>query len=55
MNSTCVHGSIESLVSCSYCCALLDSLEITCDACNAEPFEPCRPYCVAIEDTMDYE
>jgi hypothetical protein len=30
-------------------------LQIRCDACNAEPFEPCRPYCVAIEDTMNYE
>ena len=28
MDSTCVHGSIESLVSCSYCCALLDALEV---------------------------
>jgi hypothetical protein len=25
-------------------------LHVRCDACNAEPYEPCRPYCVARPD-----
>ena len=30
-----------------------DSLCVRCDACNAEPYEPCRPYCVARPDELD--